>query len=103
VKFIAFAQKKMDIVEEGIVGVITNHSWLDNPVISRHAPSLMQTFEQVYVLDLYSSAKRKDRAPDGSRDEIVFDIEQGLRFQFLPIGRERSDLCATRKCGYPIE
>ena len=31
VKFIRFAQMKMDAVEEGIVGIITNHSWLDNP------------------------------------------------------------------------
>ena len=77
-KFIAFAQKKMNIVEEGIVGVITNHSWLDNPSFRGMRQSLMQTLEQVYVLDLNSSAKRKDRAPDGSRDEIVFDIEQGV-------------------------
>jgi hypothetical protein len=78
VKFIAFAQKKMDAVEEGIVGVITNHSWLDNSTFRGMRQSLMQTFEQIYVLDLHGSAKKEESAPDGLSDENVFDIEQGV-------------------------
>ncbi len=57
VRFIRFAQLKMDIVEEGIVGVITNHSWIDNPTFKGMRRSLMTTFEQIYVLDLNGSAK----------------------------------------------
>lgn len=78
VKFIRFAQLKMEAVEEGIVGVITNHSWLDNPTFKGMRKSLMETFDQVYVLDLHGNAKKKERAPDGSKDENVFDIEQGV-------------------------
>jgi predicted helicase len=78
VKFIRFAQWKMDAVEEGIVGVITNHSWLDNPTFRGMRRSLMHSFEQIHVLDLHGNAKKKERAPDGSKDENVFDIEQGV-------------------------
>jgi len=97
VKFIRFAQMKMDGltfktvspdgklvehsapgVENGIVGVITNHSWLDNPTFRGMRQSLMRTFEQIYVLDLHGNAKKKEHAPDGSKDENVFDIEQGV-------------------------
>ena len=78
VKFIRFAQMKMEAVDEGIVGVITNHSWLDNPTFRGMRQSLMKTFNQVYVLDLHGNAKKREKAPDGGKDENVFDIEQGV-------------------------
>lgn len=78
VKFIRFAQLKMDDVEEGVVGIITNHSWLDNPTFRGMRQSLMRTFDQIYVLDLHGNAKQKEQAPDASKDENVFDIEQGV-------------------------
>lgn len=65
-------------MENGVVGVITNHSWLDNPTFRGMRQSLMRSFEQIYVLDLHGNAKKKERAPDGSKDENVFDIEQGV-------------------------
>lgn len=78
VKFIRFAQMKMDAVAEGIVGIITNHSWLDNPTFRGMRQSLMRSFDQIYALDLHGNAKKKEKAPDGSKDENVFDIEQGV-------------------------
>jgi hypothetical protein len=83
VKFIRFAQMKMDAVNEGVVGVITNHSWLDNATFRGMRQSLMRSFEQIYVLDLHGNAKKKERAPDGSKDENVFDIEQGVAISLL--------------------
>ena len=78
VKFIRFAQLKMDAVDEGVVGIITNHSWLDNPTFRGMRQSLMRSFEQVYILDLHGNLKKKERSPDGSKDDNVFDIEQGV-------------------------
>jgi hypothetical protein len=78
VKFIRFAQLKMDTVDEGIVGIITNHAWLDNATFRGMRQSLMRTFQQIYVIDLHGNAKKKERSPDGSKDENVFDIEQGV-------------------------
>ncbi len=105
VKFIRFAQMKMDGftfkavapdgkliehsvpgVDTGIVGVITNHSWLDNPTFRGMRQSLMRSFEQIYVLDLHGNAKKEERAPDGSKDENVFDIEQGVAISVLVKG-----------------
>ncbi|MGH6811575.1 MAG: type ISP restriction/modification enzyme [Methylocella sp.] len=97
VKFIRFAQMKMDGftvatkapdgklmehsvpgVENGIVGVITNHSWLDNPTFRGMRQSLMRSFNQIYVLDLHGSTKPKETAPDGIANENVFDIQKGV-------------------------
>jgi predicted helicase len=38
----------------------------------------MHTFDDIYVLDLHGNAKKKETAPDGSEDENVFDIMQGV-------------------------
>ena len=75
VKFVRFAQLKMDAVNEGIVGVITNHSWLDNRTFKGMRRSLMNTFDQIYVLDLHGSTKKEDSVPRGVEDQNVFDSE----------------------------
>ena len=78
VKFLRFAQWKMDRVERGVVGVITNHSYLDNPTFRGMRQSLMNSFDDIYILDLHGNAKKKEKCPDGSKDENVFDIQQGV-------------------------
>ena len=83
VKFIRFAQWKMEQAEEGVVGIITNHSFLDNPTFRGMRQSLMQTFNRLYVLDLHGNAKKKEKTPEGGKDENVFDIEQGVAISLL--------------------
>jgi predicted helicase len=125
VKFIRFAQMKMDGgefdfiddrgavqtvkmrgVTQGIVGIITNHSWLDNPTFKGMRKSLMETFDQIYVLDLHGNAKKKERAPDGRDDENVFDIEQGVAISLFVKGQNidrgvwHSDLWGKRQSKY---
>jgi len=78
VKFIRFAQLKMDAVTEGVVGVISNHSWLDSPTFVGMRRSLMDSFNRIYVLDLHGNAKKAEHSPDGGDDQNVFDIEQGV-------------------------
>jgi predicted helicase len=73
----------MEQVEAGVVGVISNHSFLDNPTFRGMRHSLMQTFNRIYVLDLHGNAKKKEKTPDGDKDENVFDIEQGVCISFL--------------------
>jgi predicted helicase len=74
---------KMDAVDEGVVGVITNHSWLDNPTFRGMRQSLMRSFDHIYVLDLHGNSRKKERSPDGSDDQNVFDIEQGVAISLL--------------------
>ncbi|MFQ6674428.1 MAG: type ISP restriction/modification enzyme, partial [Fidelibacterota bacterium] len=78
VKFIRFAQWKIEQAGEGVLGFITNHSYLDNPTFRGMRQSLMQSFEEIYLLDLHGNSLKKERCPDGSKDENVFDIRQGV-------------------------
>lgn len=78
VKFIRFAQWKIDKAGEGVLGFITNHSYLDNPTFRGMRQSLMDSFDHIYILDLHGNSKKKEKCPDGSKDENVFDIQQGV-------------------------
>jgi len=78
VKFIRFAQYRIELTGYGVLGFITNNGYLDNPTFRGMRQSLMRTFDRIYVLDLHGSSKKKETAPDGSKDENVFDIQQGV-------------------------
>jgi predicted helicase len=78
VKFIRFAQWKIDQAGEGVLGFITNHSYLDNPTFRGMRQSLMTSFDHIYLLDLHGNTLKKEKCPDGSKDENVFDIRQGV-------------------------
>lgn len=108
VKFIRFAQDKMDQVHEGIVATITNHSFLDNPTFRGMRQSLMHTFNQLYFIDLHGNSRKKEKTPDGGKDENVFDIEQGVAISILvkKPGLERkiyhTDFWGTRDNKYKL-
>ena len=78
VKFIRFAQWRIERTGEGVLGFVTNHAYLDNPTFRGMRRSLMETFDEIYLLDLHGNSKKRERAPDGGRDENVFDIQQGV-------------------------
>ena len=78
VKFIRFAQWRIERTGYGILAFITNHGYLDNPTFRGMRQSLMQTFDDIYVLNLHGNSKKKERPPDGMKDENVFDIQQGV-------------------------
>ena len=78
VKFIRFAQWRIEQTGEGVLGFITNHSYLDSPTFRGMRKSLLETFDEIYVLDLHGSSKRAERLPDGGLDQNVFDIQQGV-------------------------
>lgn len=107
VKFIRFAQWKIDQEKAGVVAIITNHTFLDSPTLKGMRQSLAKTFNQMYFLDLHGSSKKKEKAPDGSKDENVFDIKQGVCISILiKQGAENkqqiSDMFGTRKNKYKI-
>lgn len=78
VKFIRFAQWKIDQLGEGVLGFITNHGYLDNPTFRGMRQSLMESFDEIHILDLHGNSLKKEKCPDGSKDENVFDIRQGV-------------------------
>lgn len=92
VKFLRFAQWKIQRAGRGVVGMITNHGYLDNPTFRGMRQSLMGTFDEIYILNLHGNSLRRETAPDGSPDENVFDIRQGVAialFIKLPNKKEK--------------
>ena len=78
VKFIRWGQWRIEQTGTGVLAFITNHGYLDNPTFRGMRQQLMNTFHVIYILDLHGNTKKKERAPDGSADENVFDIQQGV-------------------------
>jgi predicted helicase len=78
VKFIRFGQNFIEKYGDGVLAFINNHSFLDNPTFRGMRWTLLQTFDKIYILDLPGNARKKETAPDGSKDENVFDIRQGV-------------------------
>ena len=83
VKFIRFAQWKIDVSGEGVVGFITNHSFLDNPTFRGMRQSLMNSFNRIYILNLHGSSLKREKTPSGGIDENVFDIRPGVAITFF--------------------
>ncbi len=78
IKFIRFAEHFIEKNGSGIVAMITNNSFLDGIIHRQMRKHLLETFDDIYILDLHGNAKKKESAPDGSKDENVFDIQQGV-------------------------
>ena len=83
VKFLRFAHWKIETAGCGIVGLVTNHGYLDNPTFRGVRQQLLATFPRITVIDLHGNRKKKERAPDGRQDENVFAIEQGTAIGLL--------------------
>ncbi|MFA4953858.1 MAG: type ISP restriction/modification enzyme [Patescibacteria group bacterium] len=108
VKFLRFAQWKIDQAGEGVLGFITNHSYLDNPTFRGMRQSLMTSFDQLHILNLHGNSLKKEKSPGGSKDENVFDIMQGVAIVLavkrngIPKGIWYSDLWGDRDAKYAI-
>ncbi len=78
VKFIRYGEYFIEKNGEGVLAYINNHSFLDNPTFRGMRYKLLQTFDKIYIIDLHGNTKKKEQAPDGGKDENVFDIQQGV-------------------------
>jgi len=74
---------------EGIVGFVTNHGYLDNPTFRGMRWHLMDTFNSIYVIDLHGNSKKKEVSPDRSKDENVFNIQQGVSIMLAVLTGEK--------------
>ena len=79
VRFIRFGQWRIDRSGSGILAFITSHSYLTNPTFRGMRQHLLQTFSDIFILDLHGNVRRRERAPDGGRDQNVFnEVQQGV-------------------------
>jgi len=107
VKFLRFSQWKIQKTGYGVLGMITNHGFLDNPTFRGMRQSLMKTYDEIYILDLHGNSLKKERMPDGGKDENVFDIRQGVAISLFiknkkPLGHKvfHKDLFGLREEKY---
>jgi hypothetical protein len=78
VKFLRLAQLTVDTSGRGIVGMITDHSYLDSPTFRGLRNNLVRSFPSLRFLNLHGNSKRRENNPAGGVDENVFDITQGV-------------------------
>ena len=78
IKFIRLAQYYVERNGEGVLAYICNNSFIDGLIHRQMRSELMRVFDKIYILDLHGNTRKKEIAPDGSKDENVFDIMQGV-------------------------
>lgn len=91
VKFIRLAQNYVERNKYGIIGFINPHGFLDNPTFRGMRWNLLSTFDKIYTINLHGNYKKKEVCPDGSPDENVFDIQQGVSINlFIKTGEKKA-------------
>lgn len=78
IKFIRLGQYYIERTGEGILAYISNNSFLDGIIHRQMRRELLRCFDDIYILDLHGNNRKKEIAPDGTKDENVFDIQQGV-------------------------
>ncbi|MEY3401648.1 MAG: hypothetical protein RLZZ86_1263, partial [Cyanobacteriota bacterium] len=89
VKFIRFAQWRIDKSGQGILAFISNHGFLDNPTFRGMRQHLINSFDGIYIYDLHGNSKKKETDIDGGKDENVFDIQQGVSITLAIKGEDK--------------
>jgi len=109
VKFIRYGQTFIEKYGVGVLAFINNHGFLDNPTFRGMRWNLLTTFDKMYFLNLHGNLRKKEICPDGSKDENVFDIQQGVSINlFIKTNKKKdglakifySDLYGARKYKY---
>jgi predicted helicase len=95
IKFLRFAEHFIEKNKNGIVAMITNNSFIDGITHRQMRKHLLETFDEIYILDLHGNSKKKEKAPDGGKDENVFDIRQGVAVSIFVRKNESKEKLGT--------
>ena len=98
IKFIRLGQEYINKTGEGILAFICNNTFLDGIIHRQMRKELMQKFNEIYILDLHGNSRKKETAPDGSKDENVFDIMQGVSINILVKKPSKTNDCKVYHC-----
>ncbi|AMR76233.1 type ISP restriction/modification enzyme [Borrelia hermsii] len=90
VKFIRFSEHKIEIADEGLLGIITNNGYLDNITFRGMRYHLLKTFDEIYILNLHGNLRKKEKTDTGKVDENVFDIQTGVAIAIFIKYKEKS-------------
>ena len=78
IKFLRFSQVVVEKADKGVIGFITNNSFVDGITHRQIRKSLVNTFDKIYIINLHGNIMAHEKCSDGSKDENVFDITQGV-------------------------
>ena len=98
IKFIRLGQEFISKTGEGILAFICNNTFLDGIIHRQMRKELMQKFDEIYILDLHGNSRKKETAPDGSKDENVFDIMPGVSINFFVKKPHNTESCKVYHC-----
>ena len=92
VKFLRYGQHFIEKNGSGVLAYINPHGFLDNPTFRGMRWNLLKTYDKIFTIDLHGNSKKKETAPDGSKDDNVFDIQQGVSINvFIKTGEKSSN------------
>ncbi|MES1964957.1 N-6 DNA methylase [Psychrobacter sp. AH5] len=91
VKFMRYGQHFIEKNGEGVLAFINPHGFLDNPTFRGMRWQLLNTYDKIFTIDLHGNSNKQETSPDGSKDENVFDIQQGVSINILvKTGKKKS-------------
>ena len=93
VKFIRYAQWRIERSGCGLIAFVTNHGYLDNASFRGMRQRLIEEFPHIAIVDLHGNRKKREQPPGGGLDENVFGVEAGIAIGLLSkppesLGRE---------------
>ena len=92
VKFIRYSQHYIEKNGTGVLAFINPHGFLDNPTFRGMRWNLLKTYDKIYTLDLHGNSNKRETCPDGSIDENIFDIKQGVTISvFVKTGKKKTN------------
>lgn len=89
IKFIRFGQNLIQKNQEGILAYISNNSFIDGIIHRQMRKVLLEVFDSIYILNLHGNSKKKEISPNGSKDENVFNIQQGVSINIFIKKRQK--------------
>ena len=96
VKFMRFSENILCKSKQAILAFINPHGFINNPTFRGMRWHLLSSFNEIYILDLHGNSNRKEKCPDGSKDENVFDIQQGVSINiFIKYSNKNASSLAT--------
>ena len=91
--YVKFIRMASHMIEKnggcGVVAYISNNSYMFGLVHRTMRQRILTQFDKVYIINLHGNSNTGEIAPDGSTDENVFDIRQGVGIIILV--RTKSD------------
>ena len=97
IKFIRLGHYYVEKNGEGVLAYISNNSFIDGITHRQMRKALMETFDEIYILDLHGNTRKKETTPDGGKDENVFDIMQGVSINIFVKKKQSVILNEARK------